>query len=170
MLTTNQQKAIRDIAKAAGVHKVMLCQKATQKAIGYYRHRAHPSDYNMLRLIKVNYYTRRMYHDEIVNVIERPLAVFIHEFTHRLQHINGDVNMNNTVSDYAYNELIAQTTAAVILNDNEVWRDTACYVNLYRSKISTAQAVNLKRDINKYVGLVKSYIEKYGLSLDIGRY
>jgi hypothetical protein len=165
MLTTKQQKSMRSITAALGVSKLIISSNPTKNALGYYRHQPNAAAPCMIRITGRLYQGVTNYHGGRIVYINNPICTFLHELTHRLQHIEGAITYPSTTAQYAYNEIIAQMSAALILNDEETWKDTAGYINIYAPKVPASYMINLKSDLNKYTTILKALINKYSLDL-----
>lgn len=113
-------------------------------------------------------------------------STFAHELTHHLQHkdnkydgmydlgyLHDDEKHRNGI--YAYNEIVANTTAMLLYPTEDNINENIWYVNLYLNKVAgtskkaNKQAFNdrlkndLKKDIDRYYNIIKKELELEGL-------
>lgn len=150
---------------------------------GFYRH------YGKL-IVLVNIDESRQiaanYNGERLTFKQTIKHTFAHELTHFLQHkddkFNGMYDLGYIGKDskhrngiYAYNEIVANTTAMLLYPTEDNINDNIWYVNLYLNKVAgTSKKANkkafndrlqndLKKDIDRYYNIIKKELELEGL-------
>ena len=126
------------------------------------------------------------YNDEKLTFKYSIKSTFAHELTHHLQHkddkYNGMYDLGYLHDDekhrngiYAYNEIVANTTAMLLYPTEDNINDNIWYVNWYLNKVAgTSKKANkkafndrlandLKKDIDRYYTIIKKELELEGL-------